>query len=299
MSKLRVHELARELGRQNREVIEFLKSKGVDVRSHMSMVDEPAVSEVKNRFRKDNNNRGKEHIAKLETPKTEEKVVTAKSEGDKTETPKKKKNIIRVFHAQNASDGGKTRKKPVKAEGERTGSPRNAEERNSDSSRTDGDRPRRNNNDRPGTATEDRTDRTVREDLRVKEDPREITARRTFRPGKKRGRWKTSGKTSGRGRSQGDNRQGGRFGQGRSRAMVRAVRAEDSRAMEIVREDVSDREDHREMETVREEDRRAMARVVWTETEVKDVTDASAAVRDVRDSARIQERMTIWHLHRN
>ena len=47
MSKLRVHELARELGRQNREVIEFLKSKGVDVRSHMSMVDEPAVSEVK------------------------------------------------------------------------------------------------------------------------------------------------------------------------------------------------------------------------------------------------------------
>ena len=39
----------------------------------------------------------------------------------------------------------------MKAEGERTGSPRNAEGRNSDSSRTDGDRPRRNNNDRPGT----------------------------------------------------------------------------------------------------------------------------------------------------
>ena len=65
MSKLRVHELARELGRQNREVIEFLKSKGVDVRSHMSMVDEPAVSEVKNRFRKDNNNRGKEHNCEI------------------------------------------------------------------------------------------------------------------------------------------------------------------------------------------------------------------------------------------
>lgn len=80
--------------------------------------------------------------------------------------------------------------------------------------------------------------------------------------------------------------------------MVRAVRAEDSRAMEIVREDVSTGRPQ-EMETVREEDRRAMARVVRTETEVKDVTDASAAVRDVRDSARIQERMTIWHLHRN
>ena len=104
MSKLRVHELARELGRQNREVIEFLKSKGVDVRSHMSMVDEPAVSEVKNRFRKDNNNRGKEHIAKLETPKTEEKVVTAKSEGDKTETPKKKILSAFFMHRMQATE---------------------------------------------------------------------------------------------------------------------------------------------------------------------------------------------------
>ena len=76
MSKLRVHELARELGRQNKEVIEFLKSKGIDVKSHMSMVDEPAISIVRDRFKK-NNNRGKEHIAKLDTPKTEEKVVTA------------------------------------------------------------------------------------------------------------------------------------------------------------------------------------------------------------------------------
>ncbi len=58
----------------------------------------------------------------METPKTEEKVVTAKSEGDKTEAPKKKKKYYPRFHAQNASDGGKkTRKKPVKAEGERTG----------------------------------------------------------------------------------------------------------------------------------------------------------------------------------
>ena len=217
MSKLRVHELARELGRQNREVIEFLKSKGVDVRSHMSMVDEPAVSEVKNRFRKDNNNRGKEHIAKLETPKTEEKVVTAKSEGDKTETPKKKKNIIRVFHAQNASDGGKTRKKPVKAEGERTGSPRNAEGRNSDSSRTDGDRPRRNNNDRPGTGNR-RPDGQNRQGRPQGEGRSQGDNRQggRFGQGRNQGEGNRQGRPQGEGRSQGDNRQGGRFGQGRS-----------------------------------------------------------------------------------
>lgn len=80
MSKLRVHELARELGRQNREVIEFLKSKGVDVRSHMSMVDEPAVSEVKNRFRKDNNNRGKE----LNGMATDEELYGQYLSGDET-----------------------------------------------------------------------------------------------------------------------------------------------------------------------------------------------------------------------
>ena len=188
MSKLRVHELAKELGRQNKEVIEFLKSRGVEVKSHMSMVDEPLISVVKNRF--SNNNRGKEHIAKLDTPKTEEKVVTAKSEGDKAETPKKKKNIIRVFHAQNASDGGKTRKKPVKAEGERTGAPRNAEgTKASDNSRTDGDRPRRNNGDRSNVGN-----------------------RRPQGDGNRQGR------SQGEGRAQGDgNRQGGRFGgQGRS-----------------------------------------------------------------------------------
>ena len=47
----------------------------------------------------------------MDTPKTEEKVVTAKSEGEKADTPKKKKNIIRVYHAQNASDGGKTQER--------------------------------------------------------------------------------------------------------------------------------------------------------------------------------------------
>ena len=59
---------------------------------------------------------GKEKGITLETPRTEEQKVSVKKEGDGTEAPKKKKNIIRVYHAQNASDGGKNRKK---APGER------------------------------------------------------------------------------------------------------------------------------------------------------------------------------------
>ena len=73
MSKLRVHELARELGRQNKEVIEFLKSKGIDVKSHMSMVDEPAISIVRDRFKK-NNNRGKEHMRNWILPKQKKRL---------------------------------------------------------------------------------------------------------------------------------------------------------------------------------------------------------------------------------
>ena len=156
MSKVRVHELAKELGRQNKEVMQFLKAQGLDVKSHMSTVEEPWVSKVKDKFRI----KGKEHIAKLDTPKTEEKVMTAKSEGDQAETPKKKKNIIRVYHAQNASDGGKTKKKPVTT-GERRGNTRpqtrtaDAQVKAAEAPKTgdaqgsrqsaEGERPRRNN----------------------------------------------------------------------------------------------------------------------------------------------------------
>ena len=55
--------------------------------------------------------RGKEQITKVDNSRTDEKMVTTKPEAEKTEAPKKKKNIIRVYHAQNASDGGKNRPK--------------------------------------------------------------------------------------------------------------------------------------------------------------------------------------------
>ena len=76
MSKIRVHELAKELGRQNKEVIEFLKAKGLDIKSHMSNIEEEYAAMAKEKF----SNMGKEPNTKLETPKTEEK----------TEQPKKK-----------------------------------------------------------------------------------------------------------------------------------------------------------------------------------------------------------------
>ena len=112
MSKIRVYELAKELGRQNKEIIECLKARGVAVKSHMSPIEESQVMMVKEKYKQ----MGKEPIAKVDTTKTEEKMVAAKPEADKAEAPKKKKNIIRVYHAQNASDGGKNRNKRTQGE---------------------------------------------------------------------------------------------------------------------------------------------------------------------------------------
>lgn len=40
MAKIRVHELAKKLERTNREVMDALKGIGVDVKSHMSNVED-------------------------------------------------------------------------------------------------------------------------------------------------------------------------------------------------------------------------------------------------------------------
>ncbi|HIY03176.1 MAG TPA: translation initiation factor IF-2 [Candidatus Blautia faecipullorum] len=112
MAEKRVYELAKELGRQNREIIEALKANGVEVKSHMSRLEEPCIRMIKEKFLQ----MGKEQITKVENSRTEEKMVTSKPEAEKKEAPKKKKNIIRVYHAQNASDGGKNRPKRPGAE---------------------------------------------------------------------------------------------------------------------------------------------------------------------------------------
>ena len=104
---------------------------------------------------------GKEQYRQLDTPKTEEKTTTVNAEGNKSEAPKKKKNIIRVFHAQNASDGGKGRRKPAAGEkkgparsqnggqrpaGQGTRNNESGEQRNSQggANRTQGGRPQGN-----------------------------------------------------------------------------------------------------------------------------------------------------------
>ena len=50
MAEKRVYELAKELGRQNREIIEALKANGVEVKSHMSRLEEACIRMIKEKF---------------------------------------------------------------------------------------------------------------------------------------------------------------------------------------------------------------------------------------------------------
>ena len=72
----------------------------------------PKIKEQEHvRIKEKSTQEGKEQITNVDNSRTDEKMVTTKPEAEKTEAPKKKKNIIRVYHAQNASDGGKNRPK--------------------------------------------------------------------------------------------------------------------------------------------------------------------------------------------
>ena len=106
MAKVRVHELARELGMTNREVLMTLKILGMDVKSHMSSVEDTLAGEVREKYKMIRKEQ------KVEGPNNEKNV------NKQEETPKKKKNIIRVYHAQNASDGGR-KKQGERRRGER------------------------------------------------------------------------------------------------------------------------------------------------------------------------------------
>ena len=47
MTKLRVHELAKELNMDNKELLDILKSKNIDVKSHASTVEDDVAAQIR------------------------------------------------------------------------------------------------------------------------------------------------------------------------------------------------------------------------------------------------------------
>ena len=50
MAKMRVHELAKEIEKQSKEIINFLFGKGIEVKNHMATLEEDQVEMVKKEF---------------------------------------------------------------------------------------------------------------------------------------------------------------------------------------------------------------------------------------------------------
>ena len=49
MTKMRVHELAKELGMENKELIDLLHKKNVEVSNHMSSIEDNIADEIRKR----------------------------------------------------------------------------------------------------------------------------------------------------------------------------------------------------------------------------------------------------------
>ena len=164
MSKLRVHEIARELDKTNKEVMDFLKSKNIDVKSHMSSLEDDHVSMIRANLRKGN-------MAAASTD-------SAKPAASAEEKPKKK--LIQVFRPQNASHMPERKQKPQNrpaeagsvhsssqpgnnrpAQGgmktESTANTQNRTDNRPNSDNRNGDRPNRYNNDNRNSDNRPRT----------------------------------------------------------------------------------------------------------------------------------------------
>jgi len=79
LAKIRVHELSKQLNISNKDIIDTLGAKGIEIKSHMSNLDDSMVAIVKSKF-SGAGNAPKQAAAKTETPKQQAKPVVPKQE---------------------------------------------------------------------------------------------------------------------------------------------------------------------------------------------------------------------------
>lgn len=85
MSKVKVYELAKELGKDSKDVVKFLEGKNIEVKNHMSTISEDEAAMVKKAL-----GGSKAHASE-----------------DEAKAAPKKKNIVHVFRPQNTRDGSR------------------------------------------------------------------------------------------------------------------------------------------------------------------------------------------------
>ena len=107
MSKIKIYELAKELQVTSKEVIELLGKKNIEVKSHMSSIENTEADQVRGSFAKAAKpaEKAAEKPAEKPVEKTAEKPVEKAASAEKSEEAPKKKNIVHVFRPQNTQKG--------------------------------------------------------------------------------------------------------------------------------------------------------------------------------------------------
>ena len=105
MAKMRVHELAKELNIESKNIVEYLSTTEYAVKTAASGIEDAAQELVRKQFGKTAPAKAetpKAEVTKTEAPKTEAQKADAKpaTEGETKERPKKKSSITAVFNAQ-------------------------------------------------------------------------------------------------------------------------------------------------------------------------------------------------------
>ena len=158
MTKMRVHELAKELGIDNKELVEMLQKKNVEVKNHMSTVEDSVADAIRS------------EVSSAHTEKKAEEKTEAPADGKDNAAPKKK-NLAFVIRPQNSKNSSRiqgarpqqrqarparpTGERPARPTGERPARPagertvRPAGERPARPARPAGERPARPAGERP------------------------------------------------------------------------------------------------------------------------------------------------------
>ncbi|MGN0416609.1 translation initiation factor IF-2 [Anaerostipes faecalis] len=105
MAKFRVYEIAKKFGKENKEILEILKSNHIDVKNHMSTIEDRQVKIVEKALapKKDNNAPKKQNI-KSKAPKKESKEQT------KEKTMENKKNFTKNENNKSQNNENKNNK---------------------------------------------------------------------------------------------------------------------------------------------------------------------------------------------
>ena len=106
MAKIRVHDLAREVGRSNRDVIDYLTQKGYEMVTAVSVVPDSEIADIRVKFGGASPKASGQTAGRPASERgTEDQTSDAHDRKEQTDESgkTKKKGFVRVFRSENAT----------------------------------------------------------------------------------------------------------------------------------------------------------------------------------------------------